>query len=287
MKYTLITLLALATLYGCKDYKPEMERAMMERDSIMMLGMAKDSSINAFIESLNQIEVSLDSVTRNQQTIEMESGGQVEMSSDIRDRIHQDISMLSEVLEKNKEQLAALESKLKKANFNIGSLKKMIEKLNADITTREQQIVLLNEQILGMGSSIDSLNRSVDSLRVTNQQKEQVIDEKITQLNTAYWTIGTYKQLKESNVLNKKGGFIGIGKAEVVKSDFNRDAFNKIDITGVSTFDINHKSPKIISTHPSDSYKLNKDEKGLVKNLEITDPARFWSASKYLVIVTG
>jgi DNA repair exonuclease SbcCD ATPase subunit len=287
MKYRLLFVVSALLLAGCKDYKPEMERAVMERDSIQMLGMAKDSSINAFIETLNEIEGNLDSITQSQQAIATASGDQVEFSKDIRERIHQNIDIISELMNKNKEMLDNLNQKLKNSNYNIASLKKMIEKLTADIALKEQEIAMMAEQIGGLKIEIDGLNRSVDSLRVVNTQKENVIDDKINQLNTAYWTIGTYKQLKETNILNKQGGFLGMGKAKVIRKDFNQDAFNKVDITKTSTIDINHKSPKLITTHPTDSYKLNKNEKGVVTTLEITDPIRFWKASKYLVIVTG
>lgn len=60
-----------------------------------------------------------------------------------------------------------------------------------------------------------------------------------------------------------------------------------IDITKVQSFDINNKNAKVVTNHPSDSYKMEKDAKGVILKLEITDPTRFWKASKYLVIVTG
>ena len=44
---------------------------------------------------------------------------------------------------------------------------------------------------------------------------------------------------------------------------------------------------KIITSHPSESYTLEKDaaKKDKVKNIVITNPDKFWSASKYLVVV--
>jgi predicted nucleic acid-binding Zn-ribbon protein len=283
---TLIITISL-TLSGCKDYKPEMERAMMERDSVMMMSIAKDSSINAFLETLNQIELNLDSITQKQQAISADTRAEVEFNKDIRERINQNIAFINEVLEKNKNMIASLNAKLKSSNINLASLKNMVEKLNADILKKDEELLALNEDIMLLRDQMSGMSRTIDSLRIENTQKENVISTKTTQLHTAYWTIGTYKQLKSKNILNKKGGFIGLGREQVLKKDFNNDAFNVIDITKVTRFDINSKSVKVVTNHPSGSYRLDKDAKGVVVALEITDPVRFWSASKYLVIVTG
>jgi hypothetical protein len=44
---------------------------------------------------------------------------------------------------------------------------------------------------------------------------------------------------------------------------------------------------KIITSHPSDSYTLDKDasDKDKVTNIVITNSEKFWSTSKYLVVV--
>ncbi len=287
MKNIFIPICALALLAGCKDYKPEMERALMERDSIMLIGEAKDSSINTFLETLTQIEANLDSITQNQEAITESSGENVEFNKDIRERINQNIVFINDLLEKNKEMITTLNEKLRKSNYNIGSLKKMIDKLNADIAAKDSELSALNVTLDGLRLEVDSLNSSVADLRIQNEQKETVISEKVTELNTAYWAIGDYKQLKASNIIDKQGGFLGLGKEKVLRKDFNNQGFNQIDITQVKSFDINHKSVKVITNHPSDSYTLEKNEKGVIMKLEITDPTRFWKASKYLVIVTG
>lgn len=287
MKKLIIPVCIVSMLFSCKDYKPEMERALMERDSILLIGEAKDSSINEFLTTLTQIEANLDSITQNQEAITEASGEKVEFNKDIRERINQNIIFINDLLEKNKAMLNTLNEKLRKSNYTIGSLKKMIEKLNADIAAKDSELVVLNTSLADMRLSVDSLSNSVAELKIQNEQKEVVISDKITQLNTAYWAIGDYKQLKASNILNKEGGFLGLGKEKVLRKDFNNDGFNQIDITLVKSFDINNKSAKVVTNHPTDSYTLEKDAKGVITKLEITDPARFWKASKYLVIVTG
>ena len=127
MKKILFALIPLAIVTSCKDYKPEMEQALIERDSVMIMSEAKDSSINAFLETLNEIEINLDSITQNQEAIAMASGDKVEFSKDIRERINQNIGIINELLENAKKDKNVTEDK-----ELIDRLKKKLKKLVED-----------------------------------------------------------------------------------------------------------------------------------------------------------
>jgi hypothetical protein len=47
---------------------------------------------------------------------------------------------------------------------------------------------------------------------------------------------------------------------------------------------VNLKKVKLVTSHPSDSYTLEKNG-DQVSNIQITNPEKFWRASKYLVVV--
>ena len=74
------------------------------------------------------------------------------------------------------------------------------------------------------------------TLKQTNEAKEKVITQKVDELNTAYYTLGTEKELIANKVMTKSGGFIGIGRNKKVQQDFNREYFKKIDITKTTSF---------------------------------------------------
>ena len=69
-----------------------------------------------------------------------------------------------------------------------------------------------------------------------------------------------------------------------IKKDFSKDKFTKIDVTQTLSIPIGAKKVKILTSHPSTSYKLIGEKP--VQKIEITNAADFWGASKYLVIVT-
>ncbi|HWY39117.1 MAG TPA: hypothetical protein VNY73_11195, partial [Bacteroidia bacterium] len=132
-------------------------------------------------------------------------------------------------------------------------------------------------------NKVEQLNIELSNLTVNYQNAEQESAVKTEKLNLAYYVIGTGKELKQKGITEKEGGFIGLGKTTEVKKDFNKDYFTKIDISQTTSIPIGAKKIKILSTHPSNSYKLVGEKP--VEKLEITNAEEFWSASKYLVIV--
>jgi hypothetical protein len=281
-----LMLTGISLALSCKDYKPEMEQALMQRDSVIMIGLAKDSSINEFLSTLSTIETNLDSITRSQNALTEDTQGKTEFSQDIRERIYQNIELINRLMLANREMMESLKQNLRKSNNTIASLRAMVEKLNAELINKDAQIADLNTQLTDLRLVVDGLNLAHDSMSRINMAKEQVIVDQTGKLNTAYWTIGTYKDLKARNILSKEGGFLGIGKEQILKKDFDSDGFTQVDITATQSIDINNKTAKVITNHPSDSYTIEK-EGDLFTKLVIKDPARFWKASKFLVIVTG
>ena len=86
---------------------------------------------------------------------------------------------------------------------------------------------------------------------------------------------GTKNELKEQQILVD---------GKVLQSNFNKEYFTKIDIRVDKEIKLYSSSAKMLTSHPSSSYTLQRDaNKQYV--LRITDPQLFWSASKYLVIL--
>ncbi|MDB4534467.1 hypothetical protein N9242_06290, partial [Vicingaceae bacterium] len=116
-----------------------------------------------------------------------------------------------------------------------------------------------------------------------NNRIEELGDQE-DELNTAYYCYGSAKELEGQGVVSKKGGFIGIGKTAKLSDDFNKEYFTKVDISIINHIDLMSKKVKIVTNHPSDSYKI-EGEDGSAEKLVILDSEAFWSASKYLVMV--
>src|ERR1035437_200869 len=288
MKKYLLILIVSAFIFGCKDHESENKIAMLqhEKDSLQSMSNAKDSSINTFVNSFNDIETNLDSVKKHQSLITLSSRNKGEMSSNAKDRINEDIKMINELMDENKKKLAYLNEKVRQSDYKMSSLEKMISTLKAQLISKDSELVDLNKQLLAVNANVVQLKSNIAELKATGEKQTQTINDQTSQLNTAYYVVGTYKDLKAKKVLDKDGGLLGIGSTEKVKVDFNQNAFTRIDITQTNNITIESKKAELITTHPASSYKLEKNDKKVFTKLVITNPDKFWEASKYLVIVT-
>ena len=235
----------------------------------------KEVALQEFIEAFNEIQDNINQIKEKEKIVTSNAqGGDVKSKEET---IKEDIQAIYDLLNKNKMRVASLSKKLKEANIKMESLEKMIANLQAMIDEKDKEIESLKDKI-------ESLNIELSNLQASYRELSQENEVKSEKLYTAYYAIGTVKELKEKGVITKEGGFIGIGKATKLKDDFNKDYFTKIDITKVTSIPILAKSAKILTNHPANSYKIIGDKKH-TDRIEILNPDEFWSVSKFLVIV--
>ncbi|MFH1005213.1 MAG: hypothetical protein V1781_06950 [Bacteroidota bacterium] len=238
--------------------------------------IAKDSAIVGFIRAFNEVQDNLD-VIKNKEKLLSSSSQTSELDQNQKDKIINDIQSIYDLMVKNKQKLFAMNKKLKKANLKIDEFQKMIEHLNGVIIEKDADIAKLKSQL-------EKLNVELSEVTLNYEAAQQVIEEKTDKLNLAYYAFGTSKELIKQGVLTKEGGFIGIGKAEKLKSDFNKNYFTQIDIAKITSIVLACKKAKLITTHSNGTYKF-EGTKDNVEKLVITSPEEFWTTSKYLVIV--
>jgi len=159
----------------------------------------------------------------------------------------------------------------------------MIDRMTRQIEEKDVEIAQLRDKLEQMNIQIEILSSSVESLTAEGKAKTQVISEQTEELNTAYYVIGTKKELRDQNIITMEGGFAGIGRNKKMKEDFNQDYFTRVDITQLKSIPVLRKKADIITTHPAQSYKIYGEK--TVDSIVITNPKAFWSASKYLVII--
>lgn len=276
----LIPVILLFVACGNKD----LDKMKQENEKLLTELNSKDSTINDFFGTLDQIESNLAVVKSKQGIISQSTSQNNEISQDTRQLINDDIQTINDLMEKNKKEIASLKSKLKNSNMKIKKLEEMLARYEKQLQDKDVEIEQLKQQLLNLNFTVENLSASIDTLKKTNQAKEEVISQKTDEINTAYYALGTEKELKENKVITKSGGFIGIGRNQKVEQDFNTEYFKKIDITKLTSINIGGKKAKLLTSHPSGSYKMEGTEKKVDK-LVITNTREFWKVSKYLIIV--
>jgi chromosome segregation ATPase len=289
-KYTfLITLLSALLVFSCN--LEEMEKLDQENEELNSQLDERDSSITLMLSSFNEIQENLNEIKRREGVIKINSADEVEGEGDVADNILADIETINSLMKENEVLIEKLQSQLKQAQRQAGEsdrkmqeFRKLINSLNQQIDFKNQEIAELNQVLESKNQELGVLYFKVDSLNFSNKQKEETIEQQVDEMNVAYYAYGTYKELKEKNVLTKEGGFLGLGKEEQLKNNFNRDYFSKIDIRKQKSFLIYADNAELITTHPKNSYEFKGDD-DKIDSLIIKDPKAFWEASRYLVIV--
>lgn len=281
-KLLLLAVLGIA-IVSCNSTKTEeIERLKDENESLNQEMAVKDSTLNLFEESFTSIQTNLSLINQRERDIEL-NVGELKEGKDTRDEITQDIQAINNLLNENKNTISHLNNQLEAYGAESESMTQMLTQLTEDIETKEEEISYLKENLTAANFTIEILNEMLDSAEFRNEIQGDIIQMQANELNTAYYAIGTFKELKENGVLEKDGSIIGIGGTKQLKEDFNNDYFAQIDITQATSIPLNSTKVKVVTNHDAKTYELEGEE---LKTLKITDPFGFWSTSKYLVVIT-
>lgn len=256
------------------------EKDTHEVDSLNEIINQKNDELDELMTSFTDIQDGFARIAEAEGRINTlkNSGGE---KPEIARNIQENMGYIQEIMKENRERIAQLQAKLNASDIKSAKMQEQLDKLQALYEEKVREIASLQEKLIAQDIHIQELTDTVKNLAEENENvkfdrdvKEQVVNMQDEQLNTAYYVYGTKSELKEHKILS--GG-------EVMKGDFDKDYFTKIDIRHFDTLPLNSKSADMLSNHPAGSYQLLKDNKGMY-TLKITNYREFWSVSKYLVI---
>lgn len=282
-KYMLFLMIPL--FLACGHAAKEKAKELQARnDSLMNQTVQKDEAINDFIRSINDIQGTLDTIKMKENIINLSTGKSGELKVSAKEQIKDDITTIYNLMLKNKKELATLTKKLRESGMKVAELDKLVARLKKDISDKNTEIETLRDKLAKLNITIEAANLKLDTL--TNVVKEQgqqlnqqsqTIAQQETAINTAYYIIGTEKELKKNMI---------IGSGDKIIPDFNKSLFTKIDVRKTLEIPVLSKKAKVLSNHPTNSYKLNGDKK-TIQALQILDYKAFWINSRYLIIMVN
>lgn len=282
MKKLLLAMGMLSVIASCgPNYKQQTIDLQFKNDSLLNAYEMKNDELTAYMADLNEIQTSITELTQQENLLKSKS--ESDLTADAKTKILADLDAIRTALQSNKNKLASLQSKLKKSNAKVVELEQMIANLNNDLAVRDSSIALLSQTVIELTTKVETVQTEMVAVKSDNETKTKEIADKTVKLNTAYYTIGTYKVLRDRQVISNEGS---IFKSKDIDPNFNTGAFTKIDVTTTKMITLNDpKDVRLASIHPTDSYTIVK-ENNKVKGIEVTNPDRFWASSKYLVVVT-
>jgi len=270
----------MCTMIACGDKT----KSNPEADSLrtqLSAQMEEMDEMNLFLDAVN---MSMDSVVNMEGSV-LRTSGESPLSR--KEQIQKNMEAYKLILQQQRERLDILEKKLKDSNAYAGKMQKTIAALKQQLEEKDQAIIKLSEeleqrnfQIEELKDNVDNLNVQVAELEEDSKAKQEEIKEKTDQMNEAYVFIGDKNALKNAGLL--EGGSL-LKKSKLNTSNIDKKLFKKVDIRYVKSFPIPDSKPEVLSQMPSGSYEITKTGNNS-SQLTITDPARFWGVSRFLII---
>jgi hypothetical protein len=284
MKRILIALITIFIFSGCnQNNEEEVIRLVLEKQALEQQLINRDSTLNSFFYSLNQIEENLQIIKQKEGVISSGTSSGVELQGDKMLQLNDDIRQVGELMEKNRQLINRLNRNHKNSGVRIAELDKMLERLNNQLQEKEVEIAILKEELASLNLRVELLVATVDSLEDERRRQDQVISIKELELNTAWYALGSKSELAQNGIITLSGGFLGLGRSMKLNSEFNPDYFTRVDISHTYEITIPGRKPQVVSIHPQGSWELRQD--GELFFLDILDTRKFWSTSRHLVVV--
>ena len=289
MKKLAVLIVCTAVMASCDNFSGgSKDQLKAENDSLLMELTQRNAELDEMMGTFNDISEGFRQINAAESRVDLQRGAVAEGSLNAKQQIASDIEFIRKQMEENKEQIAKLQAMLKNSKTNSSQLKKAVESLTQELNAKTQRIEELqaelaskNIRIQELDAAVTDLNAVKSELTAENEAKAKTVAEQDKALNTAWFVFGTKKELKDQKILSGSGLF---KKGSVLKEgDINKDYFTQIDIRTTKEIKLYSKDADVLTTHPTGSYALEKDDKGLL-TLKITNPKEFWSVSKYLVI---
>lgn len=285
IKFLVIALVAMTLMPACSN-KAEQEKATRE-DSIntelndsLATAMAEKDSLMAL---MNDISDGMNQLKELQDVVSVRN-----LSGETPDRkaqLRSDMELLQKSVAERKKRLEDLEKRLTQSRNYNDEMRKTIETMKKQLENQQSTIDDLTQQLAQAHIVINTLNTRVDSLNTVNtevrEEKARAQEETVrvtNEMNVCYYVIGNKKELKNHHIIET--GFLK--KTKIMEGEFERSYFTKADKRTLNVIPLHSKKAKLLSKHPQGTYQLVDD--GNVKSLHITDAARFWELSNYLIV---
>lgn len=289
MKKLLYIFICVLPLASCVS-KKNANKVAEERDSLVTALADRDSTLYDIFESLNAITENLNAIKTREKVISSTvAGGELKKEATV--QINEDIEAIDQLLLNNRDRIARLESnlaQLRNANVKIASLEKLVQEMTTQIESKDGEIVELKENLRKLDMEVGDLKKQVSTLNTdlqASQQGRAALEDELRSksdlLSTAYYIVGSQKELTERDIIYKSGF---IGRTLKINEARSLDNFTQVDVRDFEEVIIGRKNITVVSLHPADSYELVMNDRGVISSLVITDKEKFWEYSKVMVI---
>lgn len=292
-----VVLMVLIAAAGTVAFFTERNQKMNLLDDKDRVMQEQQSNVLA---TYDRIEKNLASIRESENMISKDfSSPEYNSNLSPEDRIQNEINYIRNLIDENNSLIASLNNQIDIKNARIEGYEKNIRDYQAKVTGFQQQLDQLVAEKELLKKDLDNTIRVKEQLAtqvvhldstvtekngVIADQQQQITDRELA-LHTAYYRVDNYRNLRDQEILEKEGGVLGINRVTSLSDNLDNGLFAKIDTREVTKIPIAARRWEIVTGQDPSSYEVVYDMNKETEWLNITDPEKFWSKSKYLVVV--
>lgn len=283
LRALLVFVMASALLAACDQGPSPAELAAKAENARLTNDLqGRDSLISDMTRSFDAIESNILLMDDREHIIASNTSEQ-QLTVSKKDKIVHDLQLMNGLMKESRDRIKQLTARLDRSKIDAKGLRTKLHELDMQLAQRDSIITNMKDGLLARDFRIEQINSHLDSIELVVAKREAVIDQQTTELNKAYYVMGTEKELEEKGVLTQEGGFIGIGKHAALNSDALPAKFTLTDVRELKRIPVQSKKAVLVTEHPASSYEMVK-ENDMIAYLEIKDPDAFWKLSRYAVV---
>jgi len=237
------------------------------------------------IESIAEIQDSLDAIAvgpEGRAMFEGKTEAERRMSGPNRQDALDRIAALRTSIAQNKERIQELEKNVKKSGVQVKSLNRLIAGLKRNVSEKEDEIAILNARVESLNTQVTTLTTTVAEREDTLRTRDTQLEDRRRELATIYYVVGDKDRLKDSGVIESKGGVLGVGKTITPSRTPDMAAFQPLDTDQETIIRTPTAKARLISAQPAGSYTLQLVDGHM--ELHIVDPTEFRKVKQVVIL---
>lgn len=253
-----------------------------QKDSLMMVVLDADKFISQIDSSISRVK---DLPKRDRKKAQTEGVLQDQLAA------RQDMLFKVDALVKRAQQTAA---QLAESKRRESGLRRVNASLRDSLSKDQVLIAELGQTIQRQTTQIAELQTTVGQLTEANAKLGEELRVSLASNARVYYIVGKEDELLKKGVIVREGGMnllvLHPGRTIQPARQLDPSVFTSIDAREVSRIAMpdSTKRYRVVSRHSLDDAEVRERDKTTFRgDLNITDANRFWSSSRYLIVVQG
>jgi len=269
----------------------ELQTVSAQKDSLIEEVMATTQFVGDLSADLAAVRALNAGRPTATQAADVEGMTPAELRATVRERVRELATRVDQSeaqLAQSRARVQTLTSSNADMQGQLAAFDSTISSLQVVIESQRAEVAALSEQVLGLQLANADLAQQGDLLTAEKQQLTSTVDVMTVESNRVYYVIGTADELREQGIVEKHGGFLGMGATFTPGRTLQTSDFIELDRMrdSVIAFPNPEKAYQLVSTQDTRYLATQPDKDNKIRAaLKIAAPEMFWGTSRFLILV--